>query len=66
MRIIVVVFEQGAKLLLILNRIFISINRGASMVFVYFNWKRSKGIIIRDRNVCIIFYNELGGVNINE
>lgn len=36
------------------------------MVFVYFNWNRSKGIIIRDRHVCIIFYNELGGVNINE
>lgn len=49
MRIIVVMFEQGAKLLLILNRIFVSINRG-HQVFdsdILIN----RGIIIRHGNV---------------
>lgn len=49
MRIIVVVFEQGTKLLLILNRIFVSINRG-QQVFdsdILIN----RGIIIRHGNV---------------
>lgn len=47
MRIIVVVFEQGAKLLLILNRIFVSINRGQQVFDILIN----RGIIIRHGNV---------------